>query len=165
MTESYAAVCHSKKKTLLVISRAQIGHLLLLFIVMSCKLQAETSQFFSWYGPCFRVPYFFITITIANHIYVPKHDFRCYPWTNGAWCHHNTNYITLSLFLKLFGFPFVPRKPSSHVAHHDPIILTAHLLAEPAYSMGATLGSTQRSIRFLWIVSIRKSPFGPWDCV
>ena len=63
--------------------------------------------------------------------------------------HHNTNYITLSLFLKLFGFPFVPRKPSSHVAHHDPIILTAHLLAEPAYSMGATLGSTQRSIRFL----------------
>ena len=43
------------KKTLVVISHAQIGYLLLLFIVMSGKLQAETSEFFSWYGPCFRL--------------------------------------------------------------------------------------------------------------
>ncbi len=80
-------------------------------------------------------------------------------------CHLSTKCSPYHCSLKLLSLAFVSRKLSSHVAHHDPIILTAHLLAEPAYSRGATLGSTQRSIRFLWIVSIRKSPIGPWDCV
>ena len=55
----------------------------------------------------------FIDRDNTNRTSVPKNDFRCYPWTNDAWCHRNTNYnliivleaVWLSFHVKEAFFP------------------------------------------------------------